>query len=155
MEDKEIILEQYRIYTDAKERYIDRAFLVNRFFIVAVGLMFLVLLGTKTFFSMGYGFSMAGEILGMAMCIMWFSNQDAYSSIIGIKYNAAIEKMEEFLPVSPVKDEYEELQKLRAKRKVILVKDIQKWFAIVVLMIFIANFLMDFGDWIIFSFFNA
>lgn len=154
MDDREVILEQYRIYNDAKERYIDRSFMINRFYIVLVGILFLILLGTKTFFSMGYGFSIASEILGISLCIMWFANQDAYASLIKVKYNAVIEKMEELLPFSPVKDEYQELQKLRANTKVILVKDIQKWFAVVLLMVFVANFLMDLTDWLIFSFFS-
>ena len=57
MDDRQIILEQYRIYNEAKERYIDRAFMINRFFILLVGILFLILLASKTFFSLGYGFS--------------------------------------------------------------------------------------------------
>lgn len=153
MDDRQVILEQYRIYNEAKERFIDRAFMINRFFILLVGVLFLVLLATKTFFSLGYGFSVASEILGIALCIMWFSNQDSYSAIIKIKYNKVLENMESMLPFSPIKNEYEELCKQHNHRRMITFKDVQKWFAVIMTMIFIANLIMDMTDWVIFSFF--
>ena len=153
MDDRQIILEQYRIYNEAKERYIDRAFMINRFFILLVGILFLILLASKTFFSLGYGFSVAGEVLGIALCVMWFANQDSYTAIIKIKYNKVLENMVSLLPFSPIKNEYEELCKLKGGKRVLTFKDIQKWFAVIMTMIFIANLIMDLTDWVIFSFF--
>ena len=34
MDDRAIILEEYRIYTDTKERFIDRQFRTNNFYLV-------------------------------------------------------------------------------------------------------------------------
>ena len=87
--------------------------------------------------------------------MMWISNQDAYSTIIKIKYNAVIERLEEDLPKAPNKDEYKELTGKRSQKRVILVKDIQKWFAILLMLIFFANLLIDFVNLIIVSFFNV
>lgn len=84
---------------------------------------------------------------------MWFANQDSYTAIIKIKYNKVLENMESLLPFSPIKNEYEELCKLKGGKRVITFKDIQKWFAVIMTMIFIANLIMDLTDWVIFSFF--
>ena len=83
------------------------------------------------------------DIFGIASCIMWISNQDAYTTIIKIKYNSVIEKLEEDLPKAPNKDEYKELTDQRSKKRVILVKDIQKWFAILLMLVFLGNTLID------------
>ena len=74
---------------------------------------------------------------------MWISNQDAYTTIIKIKYNSVIEKLEGDLPKAPNKDEYKELTDQRSKKRVILVKDIQKWFAIILMLVFLGNTLID------------
>ena len=41
MDDKYILLEQYRIYNEAKDRFIDRTFLVNRFYIIFSAVLFI------------------------------------------------------------------------------------------------------------------
>ena len=74
---------------------------------------------------------------------MWISNQDAYSSIIKIKYNSVIEKLEEDLPKAPNREEYKELSDQRSHKRVILVKDIQKWFAILLMFVFLGNTIID------------
>ena len=85
---------------------------------------------------------------------MWISNQDAYSTIIKIKYNSVIEKLEEDLPKAPNQDEYKELTDKRSKKRIILVKDIQKWFAILLMLVFLANCLIDGASAIFSSFLN-
>ncbi len=143
MDKQHILLEQYRIYTESKERYTERAFMINRFFMVIVGLLFLSMLGFKCFYPESYFLLSGIGFFGFMLCVMWISNQDAYSTIIKIKYSAVLEKMEEHLPHSPVKDEYQELQNQRKDRKIILVKDTQKWFAVILMLIFLAVFLLD------------
>lgn len=143
MDEKNLILEQYRIYSEAKEHYIDRAFLINRFYIVVVGIFFVLMLTIKAIRPEAY-MALAGiEFFGMMLCFMWFSNQDAYSSIVKIKYSDVLEKMEQDLPKSPHRDEYVALQEKRKDKHIILVKDVQRWFAVFVMMMFIANFLLD------------
>lgn len=152
MDDKELLLEQYRIYTESKERYIDRTFLINRFYIIFVSVFFAIMLFLKTFQG-GAFLALAGvELFGIMLCVMWFSNQDAYSTIIKIKYSAVLEKMETQLPYTPLKDEYEELQTQRKNKQIILVKDFQKWFAISILLLFTANLLLDMTSLILVSY---
>ena len=143
MDEKHLILEQYRIYSESKEKYIDRAFLINRLYVVLAGVLFLLMLFVKAVRPEYLAVLSGVEFLGIMLCIMWFSNQDSYSSIIKIKYNAVIERMEALLPASPNKDEYAELMAKRHNKHIILVKDVQKWFAVLVLMLFIANLLLD------------
>ncbi len=155
MDEKHLILEQYRIYNEMKESFINRSFLVNRFFILITAVLFFGLIFTKMLLFNQFYLLLGVEIFGLACCMMWISNQDAYSTIIKIKYNAVIERLEEDLPKAPNKDEYKELTGKRSQKRVILVKDIQKWFAILLMLIFFANLLIDFVNLIIVSFFNV
>ena len=152
MDEKHLVLEQYRIYNEMKESFINRSFLVNRFFIILTAIFFFMMIITKMVFPDAYPMLLGLEIFGMAVCIMWISNQDAYATIIKIKYNAVIEKLEEDLPKAPNKDEYKELTDKRSKKRVILVKDIQKWFALFLMLIFLGNCLIDITNSIIAAF---
>ena len=137
-----------------KESFINRSFLVNRFFMLITAVLFFGLIITKMIILNGYFLLLGIELFGIASCIMWISNQDAYSTIIKIKYNAVIERLEEDLPKAPNRDEYKELTDKRSKKRVILVKDIQKWFAVLLMLIFFANLLIDFVNLILFYFLN-
>ena len=137
-----------------KESFINRSFLVNRFFMLITAVLFFGLIITKMIILNGYFLLLGIELFGIASCIMWISNQDAYSTIIKIKYNAVIERLEDDLPKAPNRDEYKELTDKRSKKRVILVKDIQKWFAVLLMLIFFANLLIDFVHLILFYFLN-
>ena len=152
MQEKHLILEQYRIYSEMKESFIKRSFLVNRFFLIISAIFLFGLIFAKILMPEQLFLFLGLEIFGMASCIMWISNQDAYALIIKIKYNAVLEKLEEELPKSPNKDEYEELTNQRSNKKVILVKDIQKWFAILLMFVFLGNCLIDISNAIIIRF---
>lgn len=143
MDEKHLILEQYRIYNEMKESFINRSFMINRFFMVLSGLFLFGLIFAKMYTVSQYFLLLGLDIFGIASCIMWISNQDAYSSIIKIKYNSVIEKLEEDLPKAPNREEYKELTERRSNKKVILVKDIQKWFAIILMFVFLGNGLID------------
>lgn len=155
MDEKYLILEQYRIYNEMKERFIDRSFMINRFFMIFSAIFMFALIFVKMILPAQYFLLLALEVFGIASCIMWISNQDAYASIIKIKYNSVIEKLEEDLPKAPNKDEYKELTDRRSNKRVILVKDIQKWFAILLMFVFLGNGLIDIANSIFSHLFNA
>ena len=155
MDEKYLILEQYRIYNEMKERFIDRSFMINRFFMIFAAIFMFALIFVKMILPAQYFLLLALEVFGIASCIMWISNQDAYASIIKIKYNSVIEKLEEDLPKAPNKDEYKELTDRRSNKRVILVKDIQKWFAILLMFVFLGNGLIDIANSIFSQLFNA
>ena len=143
MDEKHLILEQYRIYNEMKESFINRSFAINRFFMIFSAVFLFSLIFSKMFMPTEYFLLLGLDIFGIAACIMWISNQDAYSSIIKIKYNSVIEKLEEDLPKAPNKEEYKELSDQRSNKRVILVKDIQKWFAILLMFVFLGNTIID------------
>lgn len=149
MDEKYLILEQYRIYNEMKESFINRSFATNKFFMIFSAIFLFALIFAKIFLSAQYFLLLGLDVFGIATCIMWISNQDAYSTIIKIKYNAVIERLEENLPKAPNKEEYKELKNKRSHRKVVLVKDIQKWFAIILMLIFLGNLLIDFVNTIL------
>ena len=121
MDDKYILLEQYRIYNEAKDRFIDRTFLVNRFYIVFSAVLFLSMIAIKSIFVDAYALLLGIELFGLAVCFSWVSNQDAYSSII----------------------------------KIILLKDVQKWFAIILMLLFLGNGLLDITGFLLTSFLSV
>lgn len=155
MDEKHLILEQYRIYNEIKESFINRSFMINRFYMIFSAVFLFSLIFAKMLAPTQYFLLLGLEVFGIAVCIMWISNQDAYSSIIKIKYNSVIEKLEEDLPKSPNKEEYKELSDQRSNKKVILVKDIQKWFAIFLMLVFLGNVLIDLANSIFAHFVNV
>lgn len=126
-----------------KESFINRTFAINRFFMIFAAILLFMLIFAKMLLPTQYFLLLGIDVFGIAACIMWISNQDAYTTIIKIKYNSVIEKLEEDLPKAPNKDEYKELTDQRSKKRVILVKDIQKWFAILLMLVFLGNTLID------------
>ena len=90
MDEKHLILEQYRIYNEMKESFINRSFMINRFFIIMSAVLLFGLIFAKMLLFNQFYLLLGIEIFGLASCIMWISNQDAYSTIIKIKYNAVI-----------------------------------------------------------------
>lgn len=154
MDEKHLILEQYRIYNEMKESFINRSFMINRFFMIISAVFLFSLIFTKMLAPNQFFLLLGLEIFGIASCIMWISNQDAYSTIIKIKYNSVIEKLEDDLPKAPNKDEYKELTDRRSNKRIILVKDIQKWFAILLMFVFLGNTLIDIANLILSVFVN-
>ncbi len=152
MDEKHLILEQYRLYNEMKESFINRTFAINRFFMIFAAILLFMLIFAKMLLPTQYFLLLGIDVFGIAACIMWISNQDAYTTIIKIKYNSVIEKLEEDLPKAPNKDEYKELTDQRSKKRVILVKDIQKWFAILLMLVFLGNTLIDTGNSILSKF---
>lgn len=137
-----------------KESFINRSFMINRFFMIISAVFLFSLIFTKMLAANQFFLLLGLEIFGMASCIMWISNQDAYSTIIKIKYNSVIEKLEDDLPKAPNKDEYKELTDRRSNKRIILVKDIQKWFAILLMFVFLGNTLIDVVNLILSAFVN-
>ena len=152
MDDKYILLEQYRIYNEAKDRFIDRTFLVNRFYIIFSAVLFISMIAIKSVFVDAYALLLGIELFGIAVSFSWVSNQDAYTSIIKLKYHTVIEGIERQLPASPNKDEYEKLCELRADKKIVLLKDIQKWFSIILMLLFLGNGLLDITGYVLTAF---
>ena len=143
-DEKFIILEQYRIYSEAKEAFITRNFQTNRFYFVLSLILFLLM----------YVFSaltpsvaplIVGTVIGMSICVMWWLNLDNYQFLIKIKYSKVLEEMEKSLPASPYFDEYKASNAAKKDKKAIVFSDFQKLLTII---LFCTNFVI-FSNYVI------
>ena len=128
-EEKFLLIEQYRIYSEAKESFINRNFQTNRFYLVLSLILFLLL---YIFYALTPSVMpiVIGSIVGMAVCVMWWLNLDSYQFLIKIKYAKVLEEMEAALPICPYKREYTAFKEVKQNKKAIVFSDFQKFLVI-------------------------
>ncbi|MBR2526632.1 hypothetical protein IKE67_09230 [bacterium] len=140
---EDLILEQYRLYSEAKEKFIDRTFMTNKFYMVfVVILMFLI------FLSNGLSFGKLTvpavfSIIGLICCSLWWLNMDSYGCLIKIKFSKVLEEIEKELPVQPYAMEYKALREFRTNKKGFLFSDIQKIFAVFSFLSFFVMLMLE------------
>ncbi len=127
MDEKEIILGQYKVYSEAKENFINRHFVTNRFYFV---FSFTLLAGIYLFWALSPALIplIFTSIFGIAVSVLWWMNIDSYQLLIKIKYARVLEYLETKLPEQPFHKEFIETQKVKKDKKAIFA-DIQKGFA--------------------------
>ena len=126
-EETKVILEQYRIYSEAKERFIDRQFATNRFYLV-VNLVIMItayILATLT------------PQYQPVVTTMWWMNVDSYQILIKVKYAKVLEYLETKLPEQPYNLEYKEYKEVKKKGNLIVFGDLQKLLAIAIAIMYI------------------
>lgn len=130
MTNENLILEQYKLYSDAKERFIERTFMTNKFYMVLV-----IALMLFVFMSNGLAFGKLTapalfSIVGIICCSLWWLNMDSYNCLIKIKFSKVLEELEKQLPTQPYAMEYKALKDYRNNKKGFVFSDIQKVFAV-------------------------
>ena len=140
MEDRDLIFQQYRLFSEQKESFITRSFRINRFYLCLCIILLLLVQFTKSVvFAHGIHLSVFLSIVGMCTTVLWWMNMDAYNMLIKIKFARVLEEMEKQLPFQPYADEYKGIKDCRENKKMFLFSDMQKIFAVLVfLMFFIA-----------------
>lgn len=137
------ILEQYKIYNESKEKYIDRNFTTNRFYTVLCLIILLVAyiihLLTPSLVMM-----MSVCALGMFTSSLWWLNVDSYNTMIKIKYQHVLEILEQSLPKQPFREEFTEFASSRGEKKSFLFPDVQKMFSSLVFCSFAAIAIFSF-----------
>ena len=138
-EEKFLVIEQYKIYSEAKETFISRNFQTNRFYLVLSLVLFLLL---YVFYALTPSVVpiVVGSIIGMAVCVMWWLNLDSYQFLIKIKYSKVLEEMEKLLPFMPYKKEYEAFQEAKRDKKAIVFYDFQKFLTIILFCVHLVIF---------------
>ena len=138
-DEKFLVIEQYRVYSEAKDSFIARNFQTNRFYLVLSLVLFLLL---YVFYALtpSVGPIVVGSVIGMAVCVMWWLNLDSYQFLIKIKYSKVLEEMEGLLPFSPYKREYEAFQEAKKNKKAIVFSDFQKFLTIILFCIYLVIF---------------
>ncbi len=141
---EEFVLEQYKLYSEQKEKFTSRNFSTNKFYLTASVVLVLLTIytGSIVFMKLIPG-SLLFSAIGAIVCILWWMNIDTYNLMIKIKYQNVLEEMENYLPIKPYTQERDALQEYKKKKKAFLFSDMQKTLAIVGLVFFFALFVCD------------
>lgn len=128
MDDREVILGQYRVYSEAKENFINRHFATNRFYFA---FSFILLVLIYVFYALAPAIlpPLFTSVFGIVVSILWWMNIDSYQILIKVKYAKVLEYLETKLPEQPFHKEFIETQNIKKENKVIFA-DIQKKFAL-------------------------
>ena len=121
-DEKYLILEQYRIYSDAKEKFIERQFTTNRFYLV-LNLIILVVSYILSTLTPQYQPTIVLAIIGFAVTIMWWMNIDSYQMLIKVKYAKVLEYLETKLPEQPYHKEFVDYMEMKKKNNLIVFVD--------------------------------
>ncbi len=139
MDDKELILGQYQAYSAAKEKFIDRHFQTNRFYMV---ISFVLLFVCYLFVSLtpAYEPILLTSAFGMVVSVLWWLNIDSYQFWIKIKYSKVLEYLETKLPERPYNKEFEEFKEAKRQKKAMVFADFQKGLTALLFVAFLLTF---------------
>ncbi len=138
-DEKYLILEQYRIYSDAKEKFIERQFTTNRFYLV-LNLIILVVSYVLSTLTPQYQPTIVLSIIGFAVTIMWWMNIDSYQMLIKVKYAKVLEYLETKLPEQPYHKEFMDYMEMKKKNNLIVFGDFQKYLTLAIASIYVIQF---------------
>lgn len=143
MDRDDMILQEYKLYTEQKENFIDRNFRTNRFYMISFLVVILAMIFTSNVvFMERISSALLFSLIGISVCALWWMNVDSYNTLIKIKFANVIEKIEEKLPVKPFTEEYKGIEEFRDK-KVFMFSDIQKLIAVIGALFFFAVFVSE------------
>ena len=124
---EEMVLEQYKHYSEQKDKFVARNFATNKFYFISfVVLVFLTIYTGSVVFMQLVSASLLFSAIGALVCTLWWMNIDSYNLLIKVKYQKVLEEMEQFLPIKSYSLEREGIEELRAKKKAFLFSDMQK-----------------------------
>ena len=149
MDRDELIFQEYKLYAEQKENFIDRNFQTNKFYMVSfVAIIFAMIFTNNVMFMEKLSATLLFSLIGVSVCALWWMNVDSYNTLIKIKYANVLEIIEEKLPIKPFTEEYKGIEEFRNK-KVFMFSDIQKIIAVVGALFFFAVFVSEFSPFII------
>lgn len=139
-DEKFLILEQYRIYSEAKEKFIERQFATNRFYLV-LNILILILVYALAVLTPQYVPILILSVIGISTSVLWWLNIDSYQLLIKIKYANVLEYLEDKLPEQPYQKEYKDYVETKKNKNLIVFGDFQKVLAFVVVAVFLITFI--------------
>lgn len=141
---EEIMFQQYKLYSEQKERFVDRSFLTNKFYLVLVLVLMLTMYLTKEYtFVYGLSSTLIFSVAGMIICFLWWINVDSYNFLIKVKLSKVLEELEKKLPVQPYTQEFAAILDLRKSKREFLFADVQKIFTVLTFLVFFVLFLYE------------
>ena len=143
MDRDELIFQEYKLYAEQKENFIDRNFRTNRFYMISFVSVILMMIYTNNIvFLERISATLIFSLIGISICSLWWMNVDSYNTLIKVKFANVIEKIEEKLPVRPFTEEYKGIEEFR-ENKVFVFSDIQKIIAVFGALFFFAVFVSE------------
>lgn len=136
MSSEEILFQQYKLYAEQKEEFINRSFASNKFYLFLILTLLLTMFLTADKFIYVFTSSLIFSGAGMAICTLWFINVDSYNFLIKIKFGKVLEELEKQLPAKPYTQEFEAIKDFKKNKREFLFADIQKSLAVFVFLIF-------------------
>ena len=83
-----------------KEKFIDRNFRTNKFYMTAVVVLIFAMIYTgNVVFLSKISATLVFAVFGISVSALWWMNVDSYNTLIKVKYANVIEKIEEKFPV--------------------------------------------------------
>lgn len=141
---EEIMFQQYKLYSEQKEKFVDRSFLTNKFYLVLILSLILTMYLTKDYsFVYGLSSTLIFSVAGMIICFLWWINVDSYNFLIKVKLSKVLEELEKKLPVQPYTQEFAAILDLRKSKREFLFADIQKIFTVLTFLLFFVLFLYE------------
>ena len=142
MSEQDLIFQQYKLYSEQKESFISRSFMINRFYLcLSIVLLIVAQLSKDCIFAYNIPLSTLIAVIGMGATMLWWANMDAYNMLIKVKFSKVLEEIEKQLPVQPYGDEYRGIKEFRENKKMFLFSDMQKAFAVIIFIMFFMELL--------------
>ena len=142
--DKELLFQQYKLYCEMKESFVNRNFATNKFYLCMIIVIFLIMFFTRDIsFDYNISANLVMSILGMAVGFFWWSNADSYNIMIKVKLKHVIDEMEKQLPMAAHLIEMQNYNNYKKQNKLIIFSDMQKGIAISMMLIFFVLFLFE------------
>lgn len=143
MDRDELIFQEYKLYAEQKENFIDRNFRTNKFYMISfVAIIFAMIFTGNVVFMAKITATLVFSLIGISVCALWWMNVDSYNTLIKIKFANVIEAIEEKLPIKPFTEESKGIEEFR-NNKVFMFSDIQKFIAIIGALFFFAVFVSE------------
>ena len=144
MDREEKVLQEYILYVQHKENFVNRTFDANKFYLIITLVMLCVTVPVTLIpFASGVIFAMLFAVIGMGLCVLWIMNINAYKRLLKIKFKSVIEKMEDELPVKPYQLESQALKEDAEKRTGFMFGDMQRVLSIIIFITYIAVFVNE------------
>ncbi len=136
-DEKYLILEQYRIYSESKDRFIERQFSTNRFYLILNICLLIAIFIVETIAITSKEQSMIVMcIIGISSTLLWWMNIDSYQLLIKVKYSKVLEYLETKLPEQPYHKEFVDYSDIKKNKNLIVFGDFQKILALLIACIY-------------------
>ena len=83
MDREQLIFEEYKLYTEQKENFIDRNFKTNKFYMTAFVVVILAMIFTgNVVFMNKISSALLFSLIGIFVCALWWMNVDSYNNFL-------------------------------------------------------------------------